>query len=41
MILARLLASNGRHDEAHDPLADTHNWFTEGFDSVDLIEAKE
>jgi len=38
--LARLLAKQGRHDEARTMLADIHNWFTEGFDTADLIDAK-
>jgi class 3 adenylate cyclase/predicted ATPase len=38
--LARLLASQGRGDEAHSMLADIYNWFTEGFDTADLKEAK-
>jgi ATP/maltotriose-dependent transcriptional regulator MalT len=38
--LARLLAKQGRRDEAHAMLAEIYNWFTEGFDTVDLKEAK-
>jgi tetratricopeptide (TPR) repeat protein len=38
--LARLLASQGRREEAHGMLAEIYNWFTEGFDTVDLKEAK-
>jgi predicted ATPase len=38
--LARLLASQGRRDEARAMLAEIYNWFTEGFDTADLIEAK-
>ena len=38
--LARLLASQGRRDEAHAMLAEIYNWFTEGFDTADLKEAK-
>jgi hypothetical protein len=38
--LARLLASQGRRDEARAMLADIHNWFTEGLDTADLKEAK-
>jgi tetratricopeptide (TPR) repeat protein len=38
--LARLLASQGRRPEARTMLADIYNWFTEGFDTVDLKEAK-
>jgi tetratricopeptide (TPR) repeat protein len=38
--LARLLRDDGRRDEAHLVLAEIHNWFTEGFDTADLKEAK-
>ncbi len=38
--LARLLASGGGRDEARAKLADIYNWFTEGFDTADLKEAK-
>ena len=38
--LARLLASQGRRDEARTMLADIYRWFTEGFDTADLIDAK-
>src|SRR5262249_944753 len=38
--LARLLASQGRRDEARSMLAEIYNWFTEGFDTADLKEAK-
>jgi DNA-binding winged helix-turn-helix (wHTH) protein/tetratricopeptide (TPR) repeat protein len=40
MPLARLLASRGRRDEARAMLAEIYNWFTEGFDTADLREAK-
>jgi predicted ATPase len=40
MSLARLLRDTGRHDEAHSMLAEIYNWFTEGFDTADLKEAK-
>jgi predicted ATPase len=40
MSLARLLASHGRRDEALAALAEIYGWFTEGFDTVDLKEAK-
>jgi predicted ATPase len=40
MSLARLLASLGRHDEACTMLAEIYNWFTEGFDTADLQDAK-
>ena len=38
--LARLLATQGRRDEARAMLADIYGWFTEGFDTADLKEAK-
>ena len=38
--LSRLRASQGRAAEAHALLADVHGWFTEGFDTPDLSEAK-
>jgi predicted ATPase len=38
--LARLLASQGRSDEAHTMLAEIYGWFTEGFDTADLKDAK-
>ena len=38
--LARLLAKQGRRDEAHTMLGDIYGWFTEGFDTADLKEAR-
>jgi predicted ATPase len=38
--LVRLLATQGRCDEARTMLADIYNWFTEGFDTADLKDAK-
>jgi predicted ATPase len=38
--LARLLAKQGRRDEAHTMLAGIYNWFTEGFETADLKDAK-
>jgi predicted protein tyrosine phosphatase len=38
--LARLLAKEGRHDEARAMLAEIYGWFTEGFDTADLKDAK-
>ena len=38
--LARLLRDTNRHDEARAMLAEIYNWFTEGFDTTDLKEAK-
>ena len=40
MSLARLLESQSRRDEARGKLAEIYNWFTEGFDTADLKEAK-
>ncbi len=40
MSLARLLAKHSRRDEARSALADIYNWFTEGFDTADLKDAK-
>ena len=38
--LARLLRDTNRRDEARAMLADIYNWFTEGFDTPDLKDAK-
>ena len=38
--LARLLAKQGKGDEARATLAEIYNWFTEGFDTADLKDAK-
>jgi predicted ATPase len=40
MSLARLWQQQGKRAEAHDLLAPVYNWFTEGFDTKDLQEAK-
>jgi predicted ATPase len=40
MSLARLRRDQGRHTEAHNLLAPVYGWFTEGFDTEDLKEAK-
>jgi predicted ATPase len=40
MSLARLLAKQDRRDEAHAMLAEIYEWFTEGFDTADLKDAK-
>jgi tetratricopeptide (TPR) repeat protein len=37
---ARLRRDQGRRAEAHDLLAPVYGWFTEGFDTLDLKEAK-
>ena len=38
--LARLRRDQGRHAEARELLAPVYSWFTEGFDTPDLKEAK-
>jgi predicted ATPase len=38
--MARLLRDQGKRDEARDLLAPVYGWFTEGFDTLDLKEAK-
>jgi hypothetical protein len=38
--LARLWQSQGRRQEAYELLAPVYDWFTEGFDTKDLQEAK-
>jgi predicted ATPase len=38
--LARLWQSQGKRQEAHDLLAPVYHWFTEGFDTADLKDAK-
>ena len=38
--LARLWQEQGRIDEARQMLAEIYGWFTEGFDTPDLQEAK-
>ncbi len=40
MSLARLWQQQGKKAEAHDLLSNVYNWFTEGFDTKDLQEAK-
>jgi class 3 adenylate cyclase/predicted ATPase len=40
MSLSRLWQRQGKYQEAHDLLAPIYGWFTEGFDSVDLQEAR-
>jgi predicted ATPase len=40
MSLARLLASEGKRDKARTMLAEIYGWFTEGFETADLKEAK-
>ena len=38
--LARLWQQQGKRQEAHDLLAPVYGWFTEGFDTADLQDAK-
>ena len=40
MSLARLRRDRGRRAEARELLAPVYGWFTEGFDTPNLIEAK-
>ena len=40
MSLARLWQQQGKQKEAHQMLAEIYDWFTEGFDTKDLQEAK-
>ena len=38
--LARLWQSQGKRQAAYDLLAPVYGWFTEGFDTADLQDAK-
>jgi len=38
--LARLLMRQNRRDEARSILSEIYGWFTEGFDTADLKDAK-
>jgi predicted ATPase len=40
MSMARLWRDQGKRNEARDLLAPVYGWFTEGFDTLDLKEAK-
>ena len=40
MSLSRLWQQPGKQQEAHDLLAEVYTWFTEGFDTADLQDAK-
>ena len=40
MSLSRLWQQQGKHHEAHTMLSEIYNWFTEGFDTKDLQEAR-
>ena len=39
--LCRLWQMQGRQEQAREMLSEIYGWFTEGFDTVDLVEAKE
>ena len=41
MSLSRLWQQQGKNQLAHKMLSEIYNWFTEGFDTKDLQEAKE
>ena len=40
MGMARLWRSQGKSHQARELLAPVHGWFTEGFDTLDLKDAK-
>ena len=40
MSLARLWQQQGKQDDARELLAPVYYWFTEGFDTADLQDAK-
>jgi predicted ATPase len=40
MSMARLWRDQGKREQARDLLAPIYGWFTEGFDTRDLQEAK-
>jgi predicted ATPase len=40
MSVSRLRQQQGKKKEAHEMLSEIYNWFTEGFDTKDLQEAK-
>jgi predicted ATPase len=40
MSMARLWHGQGKRQQAHDLLAPVYGWFTEGFDTLDLKQAK-
>jgi predicted ATPase len=40
MSISRLWQQQGKRQEAHDLLAPVYEWFTEGFDTADLKDAK-
>ena len=40
MSMARLWRDQGKHDKAQELLAPVYGWFTEGFETLDLKQAK-
>jgi predicted ATPase len=40
MSLAKLWRQQDKQKEAHEMLAEIYGWFTEGFDTADLQEAR-
>jgi predicted ATPase len=38
--LSRLWQQQGKRDEAHELLAPIYGWFSEGFDTADMQEAR-
>jgi predicted ATPase len=40
MSLARLWQQQGKHHAARNTLSEIYSWFTEGFDTADLQEAR-
>ncbi len=40
MVLTRLWLARGEHKQAGDTLVPVFDWFTEGFDTADLMSAK-
>ncbi len=40
MSMARLWRDQGKPQQVHELLAPVYGWFTEGFDALDLKEAK-
>ena len=40
MSMAKLWRGQGQQQKAHDLLAPAYGWFTEGFDTLDLQDAK-
>ena len=38
--MARLWRNQGKREEARELLAPVYGWFTEGFDTLDLKQAK-